>query len=103
LKKPDGCTWPEPDMEQTDLFPGAEAQSILGPEVTGIPVEELTDVKLLQELVLNLWALLDDIDTVDDMAKENDKSYRSLVGMIHTKRHNTGIVSDGYNLFYDNK
>lgn len=101
MKKPDGCTWPEPDMEQTELFPGAEATALLGPEVTGIPIENLNDVKILHELVQNLWMLLDDIDTVGDMAKENNVAYRSLVEMIQVKRHNTGIKSDGYNLFYD--
>lgn len=44
-----------------------------------------------------LYGLLDDIDTAGDMAKDNDKLYRSLVKRAHEKRHQFAI-SDGYSL-----
>lgn len=45
-----------------------------------------------------LWQMLDDIDTADDMAKDNDDMYRSLVRNIHRKRFELANSPDGYNL-----
>lgn len=42
-----------------------------------------------------LFALLDDIDTVGDIAKADDKLYRELVEKLHRKRFNVGST-DGY-------
>lgn len=40
-----------------------------------------------QEKLYRLYALLDDIDTADDMAKDNDTLYRNLVRRYHNQRH----------------
>ena len=45
-----------------------------------------------------LWGLLDDIDTVGDMAKDNDKVYRTMVEKIHPKRQQVA-ESNGYKIF----
>jgi hypothetical protein len=39
-----------------------------------------------REKTLQLWMLLDDIDTVDDIAKADDAVYRSLCRQAHAKR-----------------
>lgn len=45
-----------------------------------------------------LWSLLDNIDTADDMAKDNDKAYREIVQNLQKRRWETGIKTDGYQL-----
>lgn len=42
-----------------------------------------------------LWSLLDDIDTVSDIAKSNDKVYRAAVERIQRRRFEVGST-DGY-------
>lgn len=42
-----------------------------------------------------LWKLLDDIDTVSDMAKGDDKAYRAAVERIQRRRFEVGST-DGY-------
>ncbi len=50
-----------------------------------------------REIMEFLWKLLDDIDTMDDMAKSDDSVYRKHVGQIQSKRWEVG-TSDGYNV-----
>lgn len=38
-------------------------------------------------IIYQLWKLLDDIDTLDDMSKDDDKGFRSSVYRIQQKRH----------------
>lgn len=52
----------------------------------------------LAECLKYLWSIIDDIDTYSDMAKSDDKLYRSLVERRQEDRWLTGITSDGYNL-----
>jgi hypothetical protein len=59
---------------------------------------EIKDVTKLQGMVSDLWGLLDHIDTLDDICKENDSAYRNLVRETHSKRHNV-LKTDGYDLF----
>lgn len=44
-----------------------------------------------------LYQLLDDIDTADDLAKNNDALYRNLVRKAHKKRFEVA-ETDGYDL-----
>jgi len=39
-----------------------------------------------REKTLQLWMLLDDVDTADDIAKSDDDVYRSLCRQAHSKR-----------------
>ena len=39
-----------------------------------------------REKTLQLWMLLDDVDTADDIAKSDDDVYRSLCRQTHAKR-----------------
>ena len=45
-----------------------------------------------------LWNLLDDIDTLDDMCKNDDKSFRNSARSIQLKRHEILTSYDGRNL-----
>jgi len=44
------------------------------------------DVLQEREKTLQLWMLLDDVDTADDIAKSDDDVYRSLCRQAHAKR-----------------
>lgn len=61
-------------------------------------LEELEDVKQLQHIAERLWSLLDDIDTISDMAKGDDQWYRKRVECVQSKRFDY-VTSDGYDLF----
>ena len=76
-------------------------------EVFGSPkVKELTaqvaaleaEVMRLREIIEKLWVVIDDIDTYSDMAKADDKLYRSLVERRQKDRWGTRINCDGYKL-----
>ena len=51
-----------------------------------------------KKATIELWQMLDDIDTFSDMAKDNDKSFRDAVEKKVSERHRV-LASDGYNLF----
>lgn len=54
-------------------------------------------LKLALEALEKLWDIIDDIDTYGDMAKGDEKLYRSLVERRQrTRFEETGITSDGY-------
>lgn len=56
------------------------------------------EVMLLREIIEKLWVIIDDIDTYSDMAKADDKLYRSLVERRQKDRWGTRINCDGYKL-----
>ena len=56
------------------------------------------EVMRLREIIEKLWVVIDDIDTYSDMAKADDKLYRSLVERRQKDRWGTGINCDGYKL-----
>jgi len=62
-------------------------------------LEDCEDVKFLQKQIEELWGILDDIDTISDMVKSDDKAYRELVERKQRERWDSGIESDGYILF----
>ena len=47
---------------------------------------------------IDLWTMLDDIDTFSDMAKHNDKAFRTAVEEKVRERHRV-LETDGYDLF----
>ena len=51
-----------------------------------------------KKIIEYLWQIIDDIDTVSDIAKGNDIAYRGMVEELQKKRWNTGITTDGYKL-----
>ena len=56
-------------------------------------------MKLALEALEKLWNIIDDIDTYGDMAKADEKLYRSLVERRQrTRFEETGISTDGYTL-----
>jgi len=56
-------------------------------------------MKQALEALEKLWNIIDDIDTYGDMAKADDKLYRSLVERRQRQRfEETGISTDGYEL-----
>lgn len=50
--------------------------------------------------VYELFKLLDDIDTLDDAVKDNDKAFREHTRRIQRKRFDC-IAEDDINLLYD--
>ena len=54
-------------------------------------------------LIVALWKIIDDIDSYGDMAKSDDKLYRSLVERRQLERWNLPIISDGYNITINEK
>lgn len=50
----------------------------------------------LREEIEALWGIIDDIDSYGDMAKADDKLFRSLVEKRQKDRWETGITTDGY-------
>lgn len=56
------------------------------------------EVMLLREIIEKLWVVIDDIDTYSDMAKADDKLYRSLVERRQKDRWGTRINCDGHKL-----
>jgi hypothetical protein len=56
-------------------------------------------MKMALDALEKLWDIIDDIDTYSDMAKADDKLYRSLVERRQSNRFKeTGISTDGYTL-----
>jgi hypothetical protein len=56
-------------------------------------------LRLALEALEKLWNIIDDIDTYSDMAKADEKLYRSLVERRQRQRfEETGILTDGYEL-----
>ncbi len=51
-----------------------------------------------KQIIEYLWQIIDDIDTVSDIAKENDVVFRNMVEKLQKKRWDTGITTDGYKL-----
>jgi len=58
----------------------------------------MTREETLEAIIVDLWEILDDIDSYDDMAKDDDKLYRSLVSTRQTNRFLTEVETDGYRL-----
>ena len=56
------------------------------------------EVMRLREIIEKLWVVIDDIDTYSDMAKADDKLYRSLVERRQKDRWGTRINCDGHKL-----
>jgi len=50
------------------------------------------------EIIEKLWRIIDDIDTYSDMAKSDDKLYRSLVERKQNERWKLPIECDGYSI-----
>ena len=51
-------------------------------------------------MIIDLYQIIDDIDTISDIAKSNDSLYRTLVETKQKERYQIGLESDGYDLFY---
>ena len=60
---------------------------------------ERTRAEKAEATVQFLWGLLDDIDTVSDVAKGDDKSYRTAVERIQRCRFEVGST-DGYSVIF---
>jgi hypothetical protein len=59
----------------------------------------LEAMKIALDALEKLWDIIDDIDTYSDMAKADEKLYRSLVERRQSDRFKeTGISTDGYTL-----
>jgi hypothetical protein len=52
-----------------------------------------------EAIAQHLFKLLDDIDTVDDMARDDDEGYRSMVRRIQKRRFEVA-TTDGYTVSF---
>lgn len=84
--------------KQLDIF--EEFRPLIGDPIDGSLLTEITDIKLLQSMIIDLYQIIDDIDTISDIAKSNDSLYRTLVETKQKERYQIGLESDGYDLFY---
>ena len=64
------------------------------------PIQESKQPKRItrEEAIEFLWMIIDDIDSYSDLAKDNDKLYRTLVEERQGDRWGLPITTDGYNL-----
>lgn len=85
--------------EQLDVF--KEFRPMIGEPIKGKPLDSITDIGLLKSMIIELYQIIDDIDTISDVAKFDNVLYRKLVEMKQKERYQIGIQSDGYDLFYD--
>lgn len=90
-------------MEGTDPAIGKQPEgreaSALKPPL-GCRIAECDDVEFLRDAVEKLWQIVDDIDTLNDIARADDKLYRKLVEKKQSQRWEfTEIVSDGYYIY----
>ena len=67
-------------------------------DLFGTPIENVDKADELRNIAINLWQMLDDIDTLDDSCRDNDKAFRDATRKRQQLRHKF-MVSDGYNLF----
>jgi len=51
-----------------------------------------------KDIALNLYAILDDIDTIDDWAKGNDIAYRDAVSKKQAEKNKYLFSPDGYTI-----
>lgn len=84
-------------MSQKGLV-GVEATIQKEPNV-GEKISECTDIEYLRELAVGLFEIIDDIDTMSDVAKGNNVFYRNRVEKYQKKRWKLGVISDGYDIF----
>ena len=71
------------------------------PKDERMPISECNDIEFLRKAVDTLWQIIDDIDTMSDIAKESDKMYRAHVEKIQKRRWKVGIACDGYNIYQE--
>jgi len=69
-------------------------------EATGIPLKDVSKCEL-QGMVKKLWAIIEDIDIASNMDEISDDTLRGVVNMTHSKRWNTGLNSNGRDLYFD--
>ena len=67
----------------------------------GNKLNDVNDTATLRLMVTQLWALLDDIDVASELCGDDSDQYRRVVEMVHQKRYNTGLTSNGNTIFYD--
>ena len=55
----------------------------------------------MREIVEKLWQIIDDIDTMDDWARDDDAAFRiAVMEKVKERWSSTGIISDGYSLIF---
>ncbi|CAB4130893.1 hypothetical protein UFOVP120_42 [uncultured Caudovirales phage] len=56
-------------------------------------------IEKLETAATGLWNLLDEIDTISDLAKDNNEFYRKLVEKVQRRRFQFG-KTDGYDVVF---
>lgn len=61
------------------------------------------NIAFLRQKVIELWGIIDNIDTLSDMCKGDTESYYKQVHEQQLKRWHIGIKSDGYSLYTEHE
>jgi len=67
-----------------------------------LEIHKCDDVEKLRNIAINLWDLLDDVDTASDIFKPNNpKSYKAYYNHINGKisKRFLSMVTDGFELY----
>jgi len=59
-------------------------------------LESILEEKTWEQIALALYQILDDIDTADDMCKENSEAFRNMVMKLQAKKNQYLYSPDGY-------
>jgi hypothetical protein len=62
-------------------------------------IKDLSERWTKDQIIIFLWDLLDNIDTTNDIVKDDNKSFREITNVIQSKRWGCGVYCDGNNLF----
>lgn len=55
---------------------------------------------MIRDIIKKLWQIIDDIDTIGDIAKSDDKLYRRMVEKKQIERWELPIECDGQTIYY---
>lgn len=70
------------------------------PECPGNMVKHTHEASRLEKKIVELWKILDNIDTAGDAAKDSDAAYRSLVEALQRQRWEV-LTEDEIDALYD--
>jgi hypothetical protein len=58
------------------------------------------EINFYKQAATKLWDMLDDIDTAEDIAKDDDATFRKLVRHTYMRRLEVAESKDGYSLTF---
>jgi len=71
-------------------------ENLIRLDIISEKLENLHESKSWQDIALALYGIIDDIDTADDMCKENSEAFRNIVMKLQVKKNQYMHSLDGY-------